>query len=46
MHIVHQVVTAVFDGTVDLETEFGQGTSWQLRLPLGTPALRRVKVQA
>lgn len=46
MHIVHQVVTAVFDGTVDLETELGQGTSWQLRLPLGTPALRRVEVQA
>jgi signal transduction histidine kinase len=46
MHIVHQVVTAVFDGTVDLETKLGQGTCWQLSLPLGTPALRRVKVQA
>ena len=42
MHIVHQVITGRFDGTVTLDTKPGGGTRWTVRLPTGTAALRYV----
>ena len=42
MHIVHQIITAVFHGTIQLDTSPGQGTTWRIRLPLDTDGLRRI----
>ena len=42
MHIVHQVITGRFDGTVTLDTKPGAGTRWTVRLPTETAALRYV----
>lgn len=40
MHIVHQVVTTGFGGTISVNSAPGAGTAWRLDLPLGSPALR------
>lgn len=40
MHIVHQIVRERFEGTIALETELDQGTTWTLRLPYPTSALQ------
>ena len=39
MHIVHQLVTSRFGGTIRLSTGLGEGTMWTVRLPLGSAAL-------
>ncbi len=41
MHIVHNLVTGRFGGTVTLDTKPGTGTRWHVVLPYGTPALSR-----
>lgn len=42
MHIVHQLVTALFDGSIQLDSEVGRGTRWHITIPFGTGALERV----
>ena len=44
MHIVHQIVRERFEGTIALETEAKQGTTWTLRLPFPTAALQLQQV--
>ncbi len=43
MHIVHQIITGRFDGTVALDTKPGAGARWRVRLPAGTEALRYLR---
>ena len=45
LHIVHQVVTTAFQGHVEVTSQPGEGTRWQLRLPFGTDALRYIPPQ-
>lgn len=42
MHIVHQIITGRFDGTVALDTKPGAGVRWTVRLPTGTEAMRYI----
>lgn len=39
MHIVHQLVTERFAGRIEAQTAPGEGTCWNVRLPLNTTAL-------
>jgi C4-dicarboxylate-specific signal transduction histidine kinase len=42
LHILHTLVTQRFGGTIELRTAPGEGTSWTLRLPFGSPTLSRL----
>jgi signal transduction histidine kinase len=42
LHIVHQVITAAFEGQITLDTKVGRGTTWCLILPFGTEGLKRL----
>ena len=43
LHIAHQIVTQRFGGTISLDTSPGAGSSWCVRLPAHTDALRYVE---
>ena len=43
MHIVHQIVTGLFNGGITLATPPEGGVRWDIRLPFGSEALRRVE---
>ncbi len=40
MHIVENLVRVRFQGTIEVASEVGRGTTWTARFPLGTSALR------
>ncbi|MBU6160418.1 MAG: HAMP domain-containing histidine kinase [Myxococcales bacterium] len=43
MHIVHNLVVERFGGTISLQTAPGQGATFTLLLPFGTPSLQRTE---
>ena len=45
MHIVHQIVTGLFEGSIDLQSPEAGGVEWHIRLPFETDSLQRLETQ-
>ena len=43
MHIVHQIVTGLFEGSIDFESPETGGVEWHIRLPFETDSLQRLE---